>query len=71
MVTIQAVHCDEDPTTGCRDNSLIVQAPKKAKKTKQQLEEERRQAEEAARLAEEGVHACKTICYALHCLATW
>ncbi len=28
--------------------------PKKAKKTKQQLEEERKQAEEAARLAEEG-----------------
>lgn len=35
---------------------LTIQAPKpkKVKKTKQQLEEERKQAEEAARLAEEG-----------------
>lgn len=32
--------------------------PKKAKKTKEQIEEERRQAEEAARLAEEGGCSC-------------
>ena len=33
---------------------LQAPKPKKAKKTKQQLEEERKQAEETARLAEEG-----------------